>query len=257
MNKNKHDTNMKLTLKRKSIDDIFKSTIENDPECYFINIQCKQDCYCEKDKNGFIKKICFNKEIIDHESNIYLKLLKSDICVLTTIINNEIIYTTTKLISLRTFLKKNPNHMSLIINEVFAFINSFKNYNFIHGNLHIDNIYIDIQKNYKFYVLDFCNSFIKEKENDENQFIHYKRKSYLNLSNFKNLQIKYLDFISLYISLNLFYENHTKYIKYIKYIQSIITIYIGQKYLIDCLNYYNTILNTEDYNHIKFKYNSF
>ena len=246
-----------FNVKRKSseIDNIFKYPLKNEPECHYINLQCKQECYCDKTKKGNIRKICFNKDILVHETNMYLELLDSDLFVLTSINENEVLYTTQNLISLRTFLKKNPNYMSLIINEVFAFVKSFKKYNFIHGNLHIDNIYIDIKGTYKFHVIDLCNSYILgNKKEDEKQFFKYRRKSYLDLHEYSNLQILYLDFISLYISLSLFYENNKKNIEYIN---SVIENHIGKKYFIDCLNYYHTLINNESYNRIKSKYNSF
>jgi len=242
---------------------IFKKFSKNisNKECFYLNLLCNQNCYCKIDEDNNIKRICFNDEIYNHEINIYLTLLKykADISTMISIHKNEIIYITNNLISLRTFLLNNKSHISLIINETFAFINKFKHYHFIHGNLHIDNIYINIKNGYTFHVIDLCNSYIINEMNinnvniNENNSISYKRKSFIDTFIFYSYledNLYYSDFLSLFISLKLFFEKEKP--KYISYIQSVVCNYIG-KYKFDEIMKF---LVTEKQNDIKEKYHS-
>jgi len=243
-------------FKKNNDENIFKSlSTKLDKECQYINLQCNQNCFCKKDiTTNNIKRIALDPLISYHESNVYLNLLSnnSNITTLMSISHDEITYETKRLISLRTFLKNNVDYTTYIINELFAFINTFKKYNFIHGNLHIDNIYIKINKDNKhsfnFFIIDLCNSYFIN-----NDFCHYKRTSFLNEYDSKKNLLFYWDFCSIWSSLSLFYENKNKIIQYIK---STIVNYIGKDAFENFLSQYNDFLKSEHYNNIKIKYNS-
>ena len=249
---------------------IFRDSFKYDRDCYFVNLQCNQDCYCDKDTNNNIRRIFFDTQIFKYEVYIYLSLLKNNINITPLISNqnNDIIYITKDLVSLRTFLIKNPKHVTLIINEVFAFVNTFSKYNFIHGNLHIDNIYIDTKNKYKFYVIDLCNSYYNTNSNNIDSYkyssnngdFNFKRKSYIDLNNntkehekFKLEYLNYWDFLCLFFSLNLYFEKSKDHLNYIKLaIQNYMN-----KEKVDEILYYCTIhLNNDDYRRIRHKYHS-
>lgn len=261
-------------------DNVFKSLSTFDKDCYFLNSKCNRECYCDKDKDNNIRRICFDKTIFNYETFIYLSLLKrnADITSMISFNKNDLVYITKDYISLRLFLLNNPNHTSLIINEVFAFINTFKKYNFIHGNLHIDNIFVDINNNYKFHIIDLCNSYYNTTSDnggccgDENTDGGFKRTSFIDMKDngsgssnvgdcknekehsftvsFKEKNLIHWDFLSLFISLKLFFDKCKYKMKkrdeFINYTKSTITNYIGKSKLDDALKYYNYYINSTE-----------
>lgn len=263
---------------------VFKSLSTFDKDCYFLNSKCNRECYCDRDKDNNIRRICFDKTIFNYETFIYLSLLKrnADITSMISFNKNDLVYITKDYISLRIFLLNNPNHISLIINEVFAFVNTFKKYNFIHGNLHIDNIFVDINNNYKFHIIDLCNSYYNTTSDDETN-CSFKRTSFIDMKNdgdsdglnsknekehsftvsFKEKNLIHWDFLSLFISLKLFFDKCKCKIKkrdeFINYTKSTITNYIGKNKLDDALKYYNYYINSteiENGNGTRIKYYS-
>lgn len=258
----------KKDIKVTKSENIFRDSFKNDRDCYFLNLQCNQDCYCDKDTNNNIRRIFFDPLIFKYEVYIYLSLLKNNINITPLISNknNDIIYITNELISLRTFLIKNPKHVTLIINEAFAFVNTFTKYNFIHGNLHIDNIYIDTKNKYKFYVIDLCNSYYTSNNIDlynnssNNGNFNFKRKSYIDLNNntkehekFKLEYLNYWDFLCLFCSLNLYFEKSKEHLNYTK---SAIQNYMNKEKVDEILYYCTIHLNNDDYHRIRRKYHS-
>lgn len=263
-------------------DNVFKSLSTFDKDCYFLNSKCNRECYCDKDKDNNIRRICFDKTIFNYETFIYLSLLKrnADITSMISFNKNDLLYITKDYISLRIFLLNNPNHTSLIINEVFAFINTFKKYNFIHGNLHIDNIFVDINNNYKFHIIDLCNSYYNTTDCSSNSSDGdggFKRTSFIDIKedngngirsdncgggggrnendisftvSFKEKNLIHWDFLSLFISLKLFFDKckwkMKKRDEYINYTKSTITNYIGKNKLDDALKYYNYYINSTE-----------
>lgn len=242
---------------------IFKELSHNcDKDCYLINCQCNQDCYCDK-YNQNIRRLCFNPDIYYHESYIYLSLLRKDsnITSMISVINNEIIYHVKSYCSLRNYILKNISNLSIVFNELFKFISIFKNYNFVHGNLHIDNIYVNEKKSTDtrvfFCIIDLCNSYFL----DDNILFdcRYKRTSFLGEYDSKKGILYYWDFCSIFISLSIFLTE-LKILKknpyWIEYIKKIIKSYIGdsqfEKFILD----YNVLLSNENYDKIKIKYHS-
>ena len=162
------------------------------------------------------------------------------------------------------FLIKNPNHIHLIINEAFAFVNTFKKYNFIHGNLHIDNIYINIQDMYQFFVIDLCNSYYSNSCSNSHSNnaidVTFKRKSFIDVNKnilehdkFKDKYCDFWDFICLFFSLNIYFENNKNHLNYIK---ESVTNYINKDKVNDILHYYTYNLNNDEYYRIRKKYHS-
>lgn len=181
-------------------------------------------------KNNIIKKFDNNK-IYKNEIDIYLYLLDKNITLLSSSSNSSICYHITNEISLYNYLKEIKNNsiyksnIKIVLNELFGFVNKFKSYNFIHGNLNIHNIFLNpnvfsntfLQKQ-NFYVIDFNNSKIYKKDNI------YK-------SNW--------DFFTLYVSLKKFLKND---IKDLIYLETLIINYIHKSNLKYLLNKYSNYL---------------
>lgn len=117
------------------------------------------------------------------------------------IMGDNILYKTKGMVPLKVFLSKNIKMYSCIINELVSFIRTFKKIGFVHGNLHISNIYIDTSSPspspsssqfYKFYIVDFANSYIENFD-----IPSCKRNSYVN----KVIPLEYCDMTTLYHSL--------------------------------------------------------
>lgn len=200
--------------------------------CENINNKCIQACECyvgSNEKN--IIRIFNEYSLYKLETEVYLKLIKSkNKNKIVPFINGEsykIEYIIEEYSSLRNFLEEKKNksieQTNLIINELYSFINTFKKHKFVHGNLHIDNIFIKKinDKNYDFKVIDYANSYIKTNtksttsttstsstESTNNDIIsnktsflgEYKKKE-------KDEYIIYWDFFTIYVSLKNFYKN--------------------------------------------------
>jgi hypothetical protein len=179
--------------------------------CDYINNKCIQECKCciESKNSDNIIRLFDNNELYKWETKIYLKLVNSEIVpLINTNKESNIIYILNEYVSLRRFLKEkeNYNNTNLILNELYSFINTFKKYNFVHGNLHIDNIFIKQNMNdkikYDFKVIDYVNSYIK------NERLSFYRTSFIGEYDVKNNEfLNYWDFFTIYISLNRFYKN--------------------------------------------------
>jgi len=211
-----------------------------DINCEKINNKCMQSCTCisENRYSDNILRIFDVDELYKWEIQVYLKLLDTNITPFISYNNNRICYELTGYISLRTFLEKKENQekSSLIINELYSFINTFKKYNFIHGNLHIDNIFIKNDQcnktNFDFKVIDYVNSYLLNKKYENHK---YKKSSFV--GEYKKKENKYFmqywDFFTIYVSLKLFLRN--KYNE-LYTLQNIVESYIPN-------NIFNNILN--------------
>lgn len=212
---------------------LFKSK-QIDQECRYINEKCLQECMCIKTKDNNITKDFLNNELFYWECNIYLALCeKGFVPLASTIYPTMMIYYTKDMISLRSKLIDRNCNVKEILNEVFNFANLFYKNNFIHGNLHIDNIFID--KCGSFYIIDFTNSYLIKSSFNKPK---YKRRSFINsidsIDNIKKIHVKYIDSFTLYISLKSFLTS----IKYIRYIDNLINNYIKEDILYEMLDLY-------------------
>lgn len=194
--------------------------------CHYINNKCIQACSCYienintncyNDNNNIIRKFD-DYDLYKWEIDIYLHLLNTKIIPLINSKNYEICYILNGYISLRNFLNEKENKkdekISLILNELYSFINTFKKHRFIHGNLHIDNIFIkQLRKNtkgdktiYDFKVIDYANSYIIKKGFENKKF---NKTSFLGEYNIKEKHhmLLYWDFFTTYVSLKTFFKN--------------------------------------------------
>lgn len=130
-------------------------------------------------KDGFLTKHFEHKTLFEWEAYIYSQISKiaPDLYDLS---HQEMTYDLSNLSSIRDVLRENEYNFEKLCNDLFLFIESFKKYSFIHGNLKIDNIFID--ENDNFYVIDFTHSSIHSN-------IH------------SNIFNQYNDFYSLYNSI--------------------------------------------------------
>lgn len=173
-------------------------------ECKKLNDYCMQDCIFVKDKKN-IRKIFRLKNVFEWELYIYKNIQSIDILPEVQIVNTEsqkeIIYNTDKLISLRTFLKKRGINKSMIFQELFSYIKTFRQYSFIHGNLNIDNIFLTSKFHItpRFYIIDYANSYLVSR----NSWPSYKRLSFIGgwdeKLGFENFL--YWDYLTIFISL--------------------------------------------------------
>jgi len=222
----------------KFMHNLFKSK-QIDQECRYINEKCLQECVCIKTKDNNITKDFFNSELFYWECNIYLALCeKGFIPLASTIYPTMMIYYKKDMISLRSKLIDRNCNVKEVLNELFNFVNLFYKNNFIHGNLHIDNIFID--KYGRFYIIDFTNSYLIKSSLNRPK---YKRRSFINsinsIDNIDNIEkinakSRYIDFFTLYISLKSFLTS----IKYIRYLDNLINNYIKQDILYKMLDLY-------------------
>lgn len=224
-----------------TISKIIKKTtkLENEVNCEKINNKCIQQCTCKiltKDSNNIVRYF-ENYDLYEWEVQVYLKLIDSKIIPFITCDHYALCYVLDGYVSLRTFLDKKENHnsdkMSLILNELYSFINTFKKYNFVHGNLHIDNIFVKKISNelgenrltYDFKVIDLVNSYIIDKKKYKKNYIktsflaEYEKKEEL-------FFLKYWDFFTIYISLKVFLKNKPDYLYKL---QDIVESYIPYK----------------------------
>lgn len=168
--------------------------------------------YINYDKiDGNIIKTFFKREQFDLELYTNIKLNEMNLNILPEILFIEdndtfstIKYNTNNLLSLRDILEK-KNNFNYIINELVSFIKTIKNNKIIIGNLHIDNIYVNL-KSMEFFIIDLINvNFNKDESN--------------------------LDFQSLSLSLNSDYFNYktsifTKHTSQDTFISNLIELYM-------------------------------
>jgi hypothetical protein len=143
---------------------IFKQDII-DPECCLLN-KClgTRNSFYEKnwDNNNIVKyykdKDNFATEIILH---YYLsnKRITTDFYI--DLKNKKLSYILDGKISLYNYLET-CNHdglLRILSNELFAFVNNFRKHDFVHGNLHIGNIFINPQK-LTLCIIDFTHAYL-------------------------------------------------------------------------------------------------
>lgn len=119
--------------------------------------------------------------------------------------NKTLCYNITNEISIHDYLESCNNYPTIIIllNELFGFINTFKKYHLLHGNLHIHNIYIN-PTTLVMYAIDFTNS-----------------KLYLKS---EPIELVYHDFYTIYHSLNTYFTKKSDH-KSLEYMKSLLLNY--------------------------------
>lgn len=152
-------------------------------------------CYYTELKDNKMSKIFLDKSLFDWEFYVYTKLLNYKIIpVISKVNENELVYNMTGLISLRHFINSSYVSNHLIINELLAFVLNLQLINFIHGNLTVDTIFInlnEINNKLKFYIMDFSCSLLKKTTITSSK--------------------KYIDIYSLYSSMNKILKDSDNY----------------------------------------------
>jgi len=144
-----------------------------DNECRMLCRTSKQNCYFARDKSLNITKYTSDTEAYDNEVHFYLKFLGKHLFPDMNATNNTITYMVNNMKSLRSFLDdmssfQKSKKYGIILNELLSFVNTFQKLHFVHGNLNIDNVFVEVSSHsvslIKFCVIDFghSNTFVHE-----------------------------------------------------------------------------------------------
>ena len=121
-------------------------------------------------ENNTITKTFFNRTKFDWELYMHMMLYKLKLNIVPEILHIEdnkdvssIQYAATDLKSLRSIFESN-NNFHYIINELLSFLKQIQIKKIIIGNLHIDNIYLNL-KTMQFYIMDLSNTDFTELSN--------------------------------------------------------------------------------------------
>lgn len=174
---------------------LFKQKPKDSVKTLDVNIYSnRQFCKFTETEEG-LSRVYSDTSVLDWETFVYFYLddKMPGVTPEMTIKENYVIYKIKNIVSLKEYISKNLRMYSCILNELVAFVKTFKKIGFVHGNLHISNIYVDSSgKIYKFYIIDFANSYIKDFE-----ALGYKRNSYGD----KVIPLGYCDMTTLYHSI--------------------------------------------------------
>ncbi len=202
-----------------------------------LKLHTFHDFYFQENTDKNIVKHVPNENYVRWECQMYQYLLKNQkfpIHVPITISNNCFIYQINKLKSLTEILK-NKKSKNFILNELFAFVFNLKNCNFVHGNLHIYNVFYDPLDN-QFYLLNLSDSnFIN---NNNLEIPNFNQQVFSRLVE-KN-EMKYCDLLSVFSSLKIFFKND---IKTINYLLERISVYIPNDILINYIKEEEFMIN--------------
>jgi hypothetical protein len=196
-----------------------------DTECNYLNNKCIQPCICKKDSTNNIFKVCNSQNVFEWEAHIYLSFLDSELFPQVSASNQKIMYLTSGMVSLRTYLNTKPKYSSFVLNELFSFVKSFKSHCFLHGNLHIDNVFLfpgTFKSSPRFFVIDYANSY---NLNDVTSKPKYKRTSYI--GEFENKirknHLMVWDYVTMFLSLKIFYKNE---LRKVLFVEKLVTSYV-------------------------------
>jgi hypothetical protein len=207
---------VQMSVSKNVSGNIFKTVSKKtDKVCLELAKKCFQKCFFDKNDFNNIIKYFTNDENYEWEIKVYSYLLHKNITLLSSSRDKKICYQTGGTVCLFDFLKKGDDN--LLLNEMFSFVNNFSKIGFVHGNMHICNIFVDI-KTLRFYIIDFSNSYIIDQVPD------YKR-----ISCSHDFLLSW-DMYNLYVSLKDFYKNEYKgklcVQSKLDYLENIISIYI-------------------------------
>ena len=116
-------------------------------------------------KDDLLTKHFEHTTLFEWEAYIYSNIV-SIVPIICDLKKNEWTYDLTGLRTIRDVLR----HREFDYTSLFNFVDSFQNYSFIHGNLKIDNLFMNDDN--EFFVIDFTHSIIKEK-NIINQYTDF------------------------------------------------------------------------------------
>lgn len=177
---------------------VFKSQADDD--CRNITNKCRQISFCEKDAEQNICKFYTSDDVFNWEVKVYFTLKKFSIFPELKPGNLQVTYKTNNMMSLRNYIQTTQNmNFSHLFHELFSFINSFKSLQFVHGNLHVDNVFVS-NECLKFYIIDYANAYIF---NTNTKSPKHKRTSYIGEydNKLQDFDFVYWDFFTMYVSL--------------------------------------------------------
>jgi hypothetical protein len=209
-----------------------------DDECMFLNNKSVQACICDRDREKNIIKYFNCSDVYKWESNVYVSFIDKDIFPLVTPQDKQLTYNVKDMVSLRTYFRTNKPNMSYTLNELFSYIRGFRNFKFLHGNLHIDNIFLNPQtfnKRAHFFVIDYANSYVLKRHSSPN----YKRSSFMGEfeSKTQDNDFLYWDFLTMYVSLKCYFR---KFPHHLLILENLISTYIDRDKLRKLLKYSET-----------------
>lgn len=140
------------------------------------------------------------------ESKVYVSLVDRDIFPLMTATSMHMKYYVNGMRSLRVILKEDSARYMIILYELFNFLKKLTEMNFVHGNLHIDNIYVEFDKgHYMFKLVDLSNAYVGDLQPES----PFYRSSFLGEFDCKETHkyFMYWDFFTLMTSLKCEYVN--------------------------------------------------
>jgi hypothetical protein len=219
----------RLSSENRKYENVFKTiSVRTDVDCKNLSKMCFQKCIYEKDKKMMIlKKKIDSSDVLEWESVVYLYLLDKHITPMVTIKKNSIEYDIKDKISIYEYFQfqSKKSFDKVLLNELFGFVSKFRDYDYLHGNLHIHNIFFN-KETLKYYVIDFSNSFLIDKTEITNP--KYQRTSYLGEMDMKirSVFFEYWDFFTLYVSLKKVIKNHKDYL------ETLVRYYIKQDVLL-------------------------
>lgn len=231
-------------------ENVFK-TEKRDDECNELNLRCKQPCVYGRNKDSSIFKVCILHEMWEWETEVYLRLLDTGLFPANDAQTNVMVYGTKNMVSVKTYLMSHKNgNTTLFFNELFSFVNTFKAKGFVHGNLHMGNIFVKKRlKGLQFAVIDYANSYLLSRGIGEgldtqlkrNTYPKYDRTSYMGEYNNKltDPNFIYWDLLTLYVSLKTHLSNQaSRCANELAILDKIMSIYIQRSKLTQLLSVY-------------------
>lgn len=181
---------------------------------------------CTVDDNGNILKRYVEESSFWWESKVYVSLVERDIFPLMTASSMNMTYYVSGMRSLRAILKEDSARYMIILYELFNFVKKFADMNFVHGNLHIDNIYVQFDRgHYIFKLVDLSNAYVDDLEPES----PFYRSSFLGEFDCKETHehFSYWDFFTLITSLKCEYiQDQVKYMAIDKIVSLVIKLSI-------------------------------
>jgi hypothetical protein len=159
---------------------------------------------CYPDKNGDLVREYKHEDtrMFKWECHVYTRLRNEGIFPPAKSVPNKIIYLVNDHQKLRSLLRKTKSKdLEPFISELFAFVVQFGNLGFVHGNLHVDNIFVNAQGKYR--AIDLVNSYLYDKQST------YTRSSFLGEWGDAHLSSEW-DLFTLYISLKQYFDDSPK-----------------------------------------------
>lgn len=237
-------------FRKKKSDNIFRNTV--DDECRHLNNKCLQPCICDRDKEKNIIKFFNSDDVYKWESNVYVSYLDKNIFPLVTPKEKQLTYIVKDMVSLRTYLESGRPNMSYTLNELFSYIRTFSSYKFLHGNLHIDNIFLSPKtfgKRANFFVIDYANSYVLKRHSCPS----YKRTSFIGEfeSKIKHSNIIFWDFVTVYVSLKCYFKDFPQHVLLL---ENIVSTYVTPEKLQELLKQCeSSCINESEHRHMRFQ----